>query len=242
MYAPALAVVAIGRRRLPAVEFAGDTSAGFAGSHVNDRVCVFGAGSIGCLCRRPARCRRRARYADRARADRREIAEYGLHLTDWQGTRLDVASDGLRYATGPEAAADAGLVLITVKSADTDAAGTALASVLDVKTVVVSFQNGLGNAPQLKRHLTRQVVLAGMVPFNVVNRGRGAFHQGSEGTLEVERHSALAAFEPPFATAGLPLAQQSDLRAVHVGEATPESQQLRQCPVGPATEGAAVDA
>jgi hypothetical protein len=27
MYAPALAVVAIGRRRLPAVEFAGDTGA-----------------------------------------------------------------------------------------------------------------------------------------------------------------------------------------------------------------------
>ena len=181
---------------------------------MNDRVCVFGAGSIGCYVGgRLAAGGAPVTLIGRERIGR-EIAEYGLHLTDWQGTRLDVASDGLRYATGPEAAADAGLVLITVKSADTDTAGTALASVLDDNTVVVSFQNGLGNAPQLKRHLTRQVVLAGMVPFNVVNRGRGAFHQGSEGTLEVERHSALGAFEAPFAAAGLRLAQQSDLRAV----------------------------
>ena len=53
-----------------------------------------------------------------------------------------------------------------------------------------------------------------MVPFNVVNRGRGAFHQGSEGALEVERHAALAGFESSFVAAGLPLVQQSDLRPV----------------------------
>ena len=78
----------------------------------------------------------------------------------------------------------------------------------------MSFQNGLGNAAVLKRHLPGQQVLAGMVPFNVVNRGRGAFHQGTEGALEVERHAALAAFEGSFVAAGLPLVQHADLRPV----------------------------
>jgi len=181
---------------------------------VNERVCIFGAGSIGCYVGgRLAAGGAPVTLIGRERI-RREIAQHGLHLSDWQGATLDVASDGLRYATGPEAAADAGLVLVTVKSADTDAAGMALASVLNDKAVAVSFQNGLGNAGQLKRHLTRQVVLAGMVPFNVVNRGGGAFHQGSEGALEVERHPALAAFESAFAAAGLPLVQHPDLRPV----------------------------
>lgn len=181
---------------------------------IRRRVCIFGAGSIGCYVGgRLAAGGAPVTLIGRERIGR-EIAEHGLHLTDWRGARLDATSDRLRYATTPEAAADAGLVLVTVKSADTGGAGRALASVLDDKTVVVSFQNGLGNAPQLQRHLARQVVLGGMVPFNVVNRGRGVFHQGSEGALEVERHTALAAFEPAFIAGGIPLVQQSDLRPV----------------------------
>jgi 2-dehydropantoate 2-reductase len=118
----------------------------------------------------------------------------------------------VRCASAHEAAADADLVLVTVKSADTDDAGQALARVLTGDTMVVSFQNGLGNAERLKRHLARQTVLAGMVPFNVVNRGNGRFHQGSEGSLEVERHAALRTFEAAFVAAGLPLVQHADLR------------------------------
>jgi len=177
-----------------------------------NRICIFGAGSIGCYVGgRLAACGAPVTLIGRERIGR-EIAQHGLHLTDWQGATLDVSPDGLRFATTGEAAADAALVLVTVKSADTDAAGQSLARVLRDETVVVSFQNGLDNPKQLKRHLIRQVVLAGMVPFNVVNRGRGAFRQGSEGVLEVERHAALAGFETLFVAAGLPLAQQSDLR------------------------------
>ena len=177
-----------------------------------DRICIFGAGSIGCYVGgRLAAGGAPVTLIGRERMGS-EIAQHGLHLTDWQGATLDVSPDGLRFATTAEAAADAALVLVTVKSADTDTAGQSLARVLRDETVVVSFQNGLGNAEQLKESLIRQVVLAGMVPFNVVNRGRGAFHQGSEGALEVERHAALAGFESSFVAAGLPLVQQSDLR------------------------------
>ena len=179
-----------------------------------DRICIFGAGSIGCYVGgRLAAGGAPVTLIGRGRIGG-EIAQHGLHLTDWQGATLDVSPDGLRFATTAEAAADAALVLVTVKSADTDTAGQSLARVLRDETVVLSFQNGLGNAEQLKGHLIRQVVLAGMVPFNVVNRGRGAFHQGTEGALEVERHVALAGFESSFVAAGLPLVQRSDLLPV----------------------------
>ena len=181
---------------------------------MTDRVCIFGAGSIGCY----VGGRLAAGGAPLTLIGRerilREIGEHGLHLTDWQGAALDVAPGTVRCASVPEAAADAALVLVTVKSADTDGAGQALARVLREGAVVVSFQNGLGNAERLKQHLARQTVVAGMVPFNVVNRGQGRFHQGSEGALEVERHAALAAFAPAFIAAGLPLAQHEDLRPV----------------------------
>ena len=70
----------------------------------------------------------------------------------------------------------------------------------------MSFQNGLHNAERLRGCLPAWTVLTGMVQFNVVNRGDGRFHHGSEGPLEVERHERLAGFLPALPGAGLPLA------------------------------------
>jgi 2-dehydropantoate 2-reductase len=181
---------------------------------VTDRVCIFGAGSIGCYVGgRLAAGGAPVTLIGRERI-LREIGEHGLHLSDFRGAAFDVPPGIIRCASSPEAAADATLILVTVKSADTDSAGQALEGVLGDDAVVVSFQNGLGNAERLKRSLIRQTVVAGMVPFNVVNRGRGRFHQGTEGGLEVERHPALRSFEPRFTAAGLPLVQHEDLRPV----------------------------
>jgi 2-dehydropantoate 2-reductase len=144
----------------------------------------------------------------------RELVEHGLRLTDLKGADLHVAPAGFRYATDPGAAADAELVLVTVKSAATGEAGRLLAPVLGPAAVVASFQNGLGNAEVLRRHLQPHTVLSGMVPFNVVNRGGGHFHQGSSGDLEIERHAGLANFAEVFKRAGLPLVERDDMLAI----------------------------
>jgi 2-dehydropantoate 2-reductase len=178
------------------------------------RICVFGAGSIGCYVGgRLAAAGAELTLIGRERLGR-ELARHGLHLTDFRGTDVRVGPDGLRFATDAAAASDAALVLVTVKSADTALAAQSLAPVLGRDAIVVSFQNGLGNADLLKEHLRQQVVLAGMVPFNVVNRGQGAFHQGSEGSLDVEGHPAMAGFTRLFDAAGLPLTQHPDMRPV----------------------------
>jgi len=53
-----------------------------------------------------------------------------------------------------------------------------------------------------------------MVPFNVLHRGGGAFHQGSEGHLAAADHPALRAALPWFAQAGLPLELHPEMSAV----------------------------
>jgi 2-dehydropantoate 2-reductase len=177
-------------------------------------ICVYGAGSIGCYVGgRLAATGSRVTFVGRERLAR-EVREHGLHLTDWRGADLRVAPGTVSFTTDPSAAAGADLVLVAVKSAGTEAAGRELERFLKPGAIVVSFQNGLHNAEVLRQQLPNRFVLTGMVEFNVVNRGSGAFHHGSEGGLECEDHAGLASFLPAFAAAGLPLKRHRDMRGV----------------------------
>ena len=177
-------------------------------------ICIYGAGSIGCYVGgRLAATGSTVTFIGRDTLAR-DIRAHGLQLTDWQGAAFQVAASDVRFAITPEAAADADLVLVTVKSAATEEAGRQLAQVLKPAAVVVSFQNGLHNAERLRHCLPGWTVLTGMVQFNVVQQGAGRFHQGSEGQLEVERHARLAGFLPAFERAGLPLEQHERMEPV----------------------------
>lgn len=177
-------------------------------------IAVMGAGSIGCYVGgRLAAAGADVVFIGRERLGS-ELAAHGLTLSDYRGYRRRLAPSEIVYATTAQPAADAALVLVTVKSAATAAAARELAGVLQPDAVVVSLQNGLGNAAVLRGTLTTQRVLAGMVPFNVVHGSDGAFHQGSEGELEVEDDARLAPFLDLFAAAGLPLRRHADLLPV----------------------------
>lgn len=117
-------------------------------------VAVFGAGAVGCcvggllahaghrvtLIGRPAL----------AEAVRRE----GL----WLASPLHDGPVPVQVATGPEAAADADLLLLGVKAFDTVAAARALGPHLRPGTLVLSLQNGVDNASRLRAALPRQPV------------------------------------------------------------------------------------
>ncbi|GAB3228207.1 2-dehydropantoate 2-reductase [Glycomyces halotolerans] len=180
-------------------------------------MCVYGAGNVGCYVGgRLAAAGTDVVLVGRERMAR-QIAEHGLTLTDWRGGRL--SSTEPRFETDPDAAGDADLVLVTVKSASTPAAGEELATRVKPAAVVVSFQNGLHNAEVLLRRLPETVtVLPGMVGFNVVNQGEGRFHGATEGALEVKRHQALEPWIPLFERAGLPLVQHDDMIGVQAAK------------------------
>ncbi|WP_241299852.1 2-dehydropantoate 2-reductase [Burkholderia stabilis] len=177
-------------------------------------VCVFGAGAIGCyLGGRLAAAGANVTFIGRARIGE-AIRLHGLTLTDQRDYRAALAPADVAFSTDPAAAAGARLVLVAVKSAATHDAAAQLAGVLRPGTIVISFQNGLHNADVLRDALPQATVLAGMVPFNVIEREPGAFHQGSAGVLAADASPALQPFADAFARAGLPLARHRDMRAV----------------------------
>ncbi len=174
-------------------------------------ICIYGAGAIGCyLGGRLAAAGIEVGFIGRPGIGE-ELRQHGLTATHYDGRDWRVPLDAITFSTEPGAAAAADLVLVTVKSGATAQAAAELAGVLGPNAVVISFQNGIGNGDTLRKALPGRSVLAGMVPFNVVRRRPGAYHQASEGEPEVEDSSALVPFLADFTRAGFALRRHRDM-------------------------------
>jgi len=144
-----------------------------------------------------------------------ELAAHGITLTDYAGKRWRIAAERVRYHAEPSALAACEAVLVTVKSNATAGAAAELAKVLPPAALVVSFQNGVGNADALRAALPSHTVLPGMVPFNVLRQGEGRFHNGTSGPLEFERRGgAEARLAAALESAGFQVQLHDDLRRV----------------------------
>jgi ketopantoate reductase len=103
-----------------------------------------------------------------------------LRLTSLKASTEDRAD---RHAVGRSSFLTAGVVLVTVKSADTAAMADIIARHAPSDAVIVSLQNGVGNAAVLRHRLPGRRVLGGMVPFNVMALGEGRFHRATSGDI-----------------------------------------------------------
>ncbi len=165
------------------------------GTHDTPRCAVFGAGAVGSyyggllaragvavtLIGRPA-------HVD-------AIRRHGLRLiTAASDERIAVAA-----TTDPAAVADADVVLVCVKSGDTEAAAAEIAPHLRPDAVVLSLQNGVDNAARMARALGRPVVPV-VVYVAVGLNGPGVVQHHGRGDL------VLAPFPqaPALAHAGIP--------------------------------------
>jgi 2-dehydropantoate 2-reductase len=108
---------------------------------------------------------------------RDEIAACGLTVRAFGGAGRVVDADRIAVDTEPGALAGCDAVLCCVKSAHTADAARALAGVVAPGAVVASLQNGLRNADALRAELSDRRVVAGIVGFNVVAPGGGAFQR-----------------------------------------------------------------
>ena len=174
------------------------------------KICIYGAGAIGCY----IGGRLQAAGSDVCLIGRARIGEqlrqHGLSLSNYRDQRWHLEPSIIRFSTDAAVAASADLVLVTVKSAATAAAGAELAELLKPNALVISFQNGLGNTEVLHQALPHPTVLEGLVRFIVVHDAP-TFHKGSEGVLEVREHAGLYAFLDDFRRAGLPLIEHFDM-------------------------------
>jgi 2-dehydropantoate 2-reductase len=187
-------------------------------------IAIAGAGSIGCyaggslaLAGRRVALLARARIADAVR-------DKGLSIADLGGGERRLLPAAMATSDDPAAAfAGAGIVLVTVKSRDTSAMAKLIASHAPADAVVVSLQNGTGNAPLLRERLPKsQRVIAGMVPFNVVQGetadGLPSFRRTTSGEILVEE--GVPGLVDLLNVAGLPVASAPDMNAVLWGKLT----------------------
>ena len=151
---------------------------------------VAGAGSIGCFVggMLVAGGRRIALLA-RPRVIA-EIDANGLQPTSFEGFDRTIDANAFTLSDNPSIFADAGVVLVTVKSADTAVMADIIARSAPPDVVVVSLQNGVGNVEVLRNRLPGRRVLGGMVPFNVIALGEGRFHRATSGDIVIERDEA----------------------------------------------------
>lgn len=153
-------------------------------------IAVAGAGSIGCFVGGMlAAAGRHVALLARPRV-MGEIAAHGLRLTGYDGLDRRLDAKQLVMSDNPDVLADAAIVLVTVKSADTAAMADIIAQHAPKQAVIVSLQNGVGNCPLLRERLPGHRVLAGMVPFNVISKGEGHYHRASSGDIMLERDAA----------------------------------------------------
>ena len=173
-------------------------------------IAVFGAGAIGCwVGGRLAAGGAEVTLIGRSRV-MDELAT-GVTTSELDGPTRTVA---VTATTDPAAAAGAVVTLVTVKSAQTAEAGATLANVLPAGATVVSLQNGVRNAELLRAALPGRRVLAGMVPWNVVRRDRGAYHRGTSGTLMIEDAPGAEPLLAAARAAGLAMVARTDMPAV----------------------------
>jgi 2-dehydropantoate 2-reductase len=161
---------------------------------IRDRpIAIAGAGSIGCFVGGLlAAAGRDVALLARSRVIE-EIKTLGLRLTGFDGLDRTVDAGQLRLSEDPAILNQAGVVLVTVKSADSADIAAVIAEHAPSDAVIVSLQNGIGNVDVLRQHLPGWRVLGGMVPFNVISAGEGRFHRATSGDIVIERDDAATA-------------------------------------------------
>jgi 2-dehydropantoate 2-reductase len=177
---------------------------------------IAGAGSIGCFVGGMlAASGRRVALLARPRVIA-EIEAHGLRPTSFEGFDQTIARDRFALSENPSVFEDAGVVLVTVKSADTAAMAEIIARHASSDAVIVSLQNGIGNVALLRDRLPGRRVLGGMVPFNVIALGDGRFHRATSGDIVIEQDGALPAEK--LSVAGLTIRATDNIEGVQWGK------------------------
>lgn len=180
------------------------------------RIAIAGAGSIGCFIGGLLRAAGKdVRFLCRSGiAD--QLRNHGLHLSGYSGLDIELAPSELEIEEQPKFLDTADVVLVCVKSSATKSIAKSIREHAPKGIIVVSLQNGTRNANILRQELPGFDVRAGMVEFNVVQLGKGGFHQGTSGKVVIEHG------DPDLAKSldvrGLDTVSSSDMVSVQWGK------------------------
>ncbi|MDD1149833.1 2-dehydropantoate 2-reductase [Pseudomonas sp. TNT2022 ID357] len=119
-----------------------------------------------------------------------DIDERHLEAIRRQGLRLETDSsdrriDGLAACRPEQAPGHADLLLVFTKTLHTEPALRSAAGHIGAQTLVLTLQNGLGNAEAVSRHVARERVLIGMTNWPADLLGPGHVRSHGEGVVRV---------------------------------------------------------
>jgi len=161
-------------------------------------IAVMGAGAVGCYYGAMlARAGHQVTLIGRAQHVE-AVRRAGLRL---QTNQFDEFIK-LESSTEPNATRGAHIVLFSVKSTDTEAAGKALAPHLEREAVILTLQNGVDNAERLAATLGREVIPA-VVYVAVEMAGAGHVRHHGRGELLIGPGKGSEAIVAAFAGAGV---------------------------------------
>jgi len=171
------------------------------------KVTVFGAGAVGCYYGGYlARAGHEVTFVGRA-GHVEAINAKGL-LLDTQTFKEYVRATA---ATDASAIAEPDLVLVCVKSADTESAGDALKGRLAPETMVLSLQNGVDNAQRLSGVLGGHEVVPAIVYVGTGMAGPGHVKHYGRGELVIGASPGSEAMARTLSRAGIPTSVSDDI-------------------------------
>jgi 2-dehydropantoate 2-reductase len=187
----------------------------------NPRIAIAGSGRVGCYvggCL--ALAGRDVIFLIRERLEA-TLKQHGMRITDLDGFDQTLPKPALT-TDAHRAFAKADVILVAVKSDDTEDIARAIAAHAPETSVTLSLQNGLNNVPCLRSHLgaSRQV-LAGMVPFNVISKvdrrsPRPHFHRATSGKILIQ--SGCAGLRQCLDVPGARVEEHGDIVGVQWGK------------------------
>ena len=118
----------------------------------------------------------------------------------------------LAATTDASAVAGADVVLLCVKSSDTEAAGRLMQPFLRANALVMCLQNGVDNAERLRAVLPDQAVAAAVVYVAVEMAGSGHVKHNGRGELVIEPPPAGLGLAQALTAAGVPTEVSSNVR------------------------------
>jgi 2-dehydropantoate 2-reductase len=172
------------------------------------KVAVMGAGAVGCyfggMLARAGHSVTLIARPQHVQA----IARDGLRME----TKTFDESVRLAASTDVAVAKDADVVLFSVKSPDTEAAGAALEPFLRPGTLVLCLQNGVDNAQRLRTVLPEHEVAAAVVYVATEMAGPGHLKHHGRGELVIEPAGASERVAQALVAAGVPTEISANVR------------------------------
>ncbi len=118
--------------------------------------------------------------------NKESVRHEGITLSSGLGSISHVPAHRVEYDTNPAIIREAHWVWVTVKCQHTNQLCEEIGAFIRPGAKILSLQNGVHNGVWIRNRFPKHSVQSVVVPYNIVSKGHGHFHQASSGTLIVE--------------------------------------------------------